>query len=329
MKIGMLALMRQLVLVVFLVVLGMKHLPSERSLLVGSHSGVPKTPDAESNKTLVVLMGNLRGGEKAWETLQNRLLKVNNADLALLIGETRDAYHNSSLFQRANYVWTIPEYDDWADAIDLISGPSWRNRLLPLIYEKSWVFGGIKGHQYVGSGSIGLMMRWFLSQRLQQLQREGQLDKYSRFVITRSDHFYLCDHDLAHMSNAIESGLIMVPKGEDYGGITDRHLVVGRKTLFQSLNVLPPILEDPKRYAHLFDDTHGNNLESLLAYRWMEEGLIVQRFDRVMFVCGEDGDMTRTVQLGMQLPDGLRLKYPKEYVASYMTCGKELGVVHY
>jgi len=27
---------------------------------------------------------------------------------------------NSTLYSRAKYIWTFPEYDDWVDAIDLI-----------------------------------------------------------------------------------------------------------------------------------------------------------------------------------------------------------------
>ena len=314
----------QLILGLFLVVVfGVLYLPSERDFdSVTDHGSSERHTSVSGNKTLVVLLGNLRGGERAWETLEKHVLDVNDADLALLIGDTRDAFKNASLFARSEYIWRVTEYDDWADAIDLIDGPSWRNDLLPLVYEKSWVLGGIKGYDFVGSGSIGLMMRWFLAQRLQQ---ERLIEKYDHFVVTRSDHYYVCDHRKEF--NAINSGVLMVPKGEDYGGITDRHLVVGRDNLLKALNVLPPILRNPHQYVHLFDATFGNNLERLLAYRWMEEGLTVQRFDRIMFVCGEAGDETRTTQLGMETPDGVRLKYAKEYVASYMTCGKSPGII--
>ena len=77
------------------------------------------------NKTLVILIGNLRCGENAWQSLYRNLLDVNSADLGL-IGTNDDGgrYPNASLFSRAKYVWKTPEYDEWADALDLINGTS-------------------------------------------------------------------------------------------------------------------------------------------------------------------------------------------------------------
>jgi hypothetical protein len=41
------------------------------------------------------------GRELTWKTLYNNVLDVNNADLALMIGDISEEYQNSSLFQRA------------------------------------------------------------------------------------------------------------------------------------------------------------------------------------------------------------------------------------
>jgi uncharacterized membrane protein YgcG len=204
-----------------------------------------------NNKTLVVLLGNLRGGEVAWHTLYRNVLDVNSADLALMIGSTiRDNYQNATLFQRAKYQWIIPELDDWGDAIDSISmatttttttatptattttaasttaasttaasttaaaaatttlgsntttttttsssssSSSWRQSLLsqsaPTL---PTLFGGVTN--YSGSGAIVFSMRWFLSQRIQELQLTHI---YDRFIITRTDHYYQCPHDIS------------------------------------------------------------------------------------------------------------------------------------
>lgn len=77
----------------------------------------------KQNTSLVIIMGNLRCGEQAWDTLYKHVLDVNAADLALIIGEEgsntnktiQPTYLGSSIRQRAKYIWKFPEYDDWAD----------------------------------------------------------------------------------------------------------------------------------------------------------------------------------------------------------------------
>jgi hypothetical protein len=297
-------------------------------------SGTRNEEVYKTNKTLVVLMGSLRGGEETWSTLTEHVLDANHADLALLVSHasTRDIYQNASLFHRAKYHWTFPEYTDWADAIDLMNNgsASWRQRVLPYIYEFGYILGGVTSHgnQY-GSGAIAFMLRWFLSNHLQEQQDDNDnknglslLQTYERFIITRSDHYYKCRHDISQL----DPNYMWVPAGEDYGGITDRHLVASRAQVLPALDIFPPILKDPQRYAHLLNNTYGNNVEKIIDYRWKEQGLPVQRFSRMMFTCGQDGDVTRMKGLGVPVREGVRLKYEKEYVASYATCGLQIGV---
>ena len=115
-------------------------------------------------------MGNLRGGEQAWHSLYKNVLDINSADLALIIGQTNttpnNLYQNASLYTRAKYIWTFCEYDDWADAIDLINGSEWRKTHLPYVSKGSGLLGGVRGKK--GSGAIIFMIRWFLSQQLLQ-----------------------------------------------------------------------------------------------------------------------------------------------------------------
>jgi hypothetical protein len=327
---------REQVYQALLVLFGLALIWGYASLFVtGSYSSLQSTARNKeaafkTNKTLVVLMGSLRGGEHAWSTLTEHVLDANHADLALLLGDTttstrRDIYQNASLLHRAKYHWTFPEYDDWADAIDLINGTSWRQRVLPFVYEFGYILGGVTSHgnQY-GSGAIAFMLRWFLSNHLQQQENDGLLllERYERFIITRSDHYYKCRHDISKL----DPRFLWVPAGEDYGGITDRHLVASREHVLQALDIFPPIIQHPQRYAHLLNNTYGNNVERIIDYRWKEEGLPVQRFNRMMFTCGQDGDVTRMKGLGVPVREGVRLKYEKEYIASYATCGLQIGV---
>jgi hypothetical protein len=185
------------------------------------------------------------------------------------------------------------------------------------MHKWSTILGGVKKHKFAGSGAVISMIRWFLSNKLREL---NLMDKYSRFVITRSDHYYLCRHDLSQLDNRF----LWVPRGEDdCGGITDRHLIVSSSHVLAALDILPPLLQNPEPYSKLLKWRSGNPEKGLLR-RWTENGLgdLIQRFDRRMFTCGEPGDMTRWRTLsGDTVPEGVQLKYQHEYNANYATCG--------
>jgi len=276
------------------------------------------------NTSLVIVIGNLRSGEQAWDTLYKNVLDVNHADLALLIGEEpnknmpQTSHSNSSMFERAKFVWTFPEYEDWADALDeLTNGTSWRQTHLPYLEEKvkkGGLFGGIRGFE--GSGLIIFAIRWFLSQRLRA--NPELLEQYERFVITRSDHYYLCPHRFVELN--LRNQTIYIPPGEDWGGVTDRHLVVSRDDILDAIDILPPFFSNPPERDDLI---HNKNPEKLLKHRWLEKGLRIRYHPRTMFTCAVRGDQTRWRETRGAVPNvpGLFLKYPTEYKISEKVCG--------
>ncbi len=70
------------------------------------------------NRTIVFLMGNLRCGEAAWESLYQNVLDVNHADLGLVIRASDEAmYKNASLWKRATYVFRVNDHNDWENAL--------------------------------------------------------------------------------------------------------------------------------------------------------------------------------------------------------------------
>lgn len=97
---------------------------------------------------------------------------------------------------------------------------------------------------------------------------------------------------------------------------------MSRHHVLQSLDILPPVVRHPEKYAAILRNRR-NNPEQLLLLRWKEEGLFsqVQRFERMMFTCGTLGDMNTGRQFSEEKPEGVRLKYAEEYNASYKTCG--------
>jgi hypothetical protein len=267
-------------------------------------------------KTLVIVTGSLRGGEMAWTSLYENLLDVNEADLAVITEDhVPDQYQNASLFKRAKYLWKVPKYDDWADAMDLVHNSSaWRGPVFSMYRGgENIMLGGLNDVR--ASGAIVFMFRWFLSQRLQELKLT---EVYDRFVVTRSDQYYLCPHDLW----TLNINYLWVPEGEDYDGICDRHFVCSRDHILQALNTLPPLLLHPQKYRKQLTRKRYNS-EAFLKHRWAEDGLLpmVQRFRRSMFTSATPQDSTRwRIASSDPVVEGVYIKYPKEYIASLKTC---------
>jgi hypothetical protein len=130
-----------------------------------------------NNRTLVILTGDLRCGEKAWSTLYENVLDLNHADLALFVQvPSQLEYKNASLFARARHIEWIPRYDDWADAIDLIDGPAWRETILQLYPAETHylILGGVEG--YRASAAMVHMFRYFVAERIKRNGWEQQYD---------------------------------------------------------------------------------------------------------------------------------------------------------
>lgn len=285
--------------------------------LVRDTQPVPIGATLNTPRVLVILIGNLRGGERTWETLYRNVLDPNNADLALCIGARNDTNKRSSLYNRAKYLWEYPEFDDWADAIDLIQDSTWRAMILGSYHNDRGGFGGVKGH--IGSGAVIFMSRWFAAHHIQQL---NLTTTYDRFIVTRSDHYYACLHDLRELDNRY----MWVPKGEDYeNGITDRHLICNSGQILPALDIYPPIVQHPDKYVDY--QFSSSTPEQMLRHRWEEENLWkwVKRFDRQMFTCAVMGDTTRWRVPGKgNVSEGVYLKYPSEYFAAKCNCNGDI-----
>ena len=117
-------------------------------------------------KTLVIVMGNCRGGEQAWQSLYHHVLKPHHADLALVISEEDIP---NSLFHKAKYMYKVREYNDWGDVFDMIDteenlASDWREWMIHESDLNSGLFGGIhhKGELLKGSGAIIFSYRYFV-----------------------------------------------------------------------------------------------------------------------------------------------------------------------
>lgn len=280
------------------------------------------------NRTLVLMWGNLRGGERAWESFYKNVLDVNNADLALMVGDTDEFYMNATLFDRAKYHWKFNEYDDWADAITILNhnSTSWQDRLLPLVRFDSGILGGMKYSSYYGSGAIALVVRHFMYAAIKQYNLD---QKYDRFIITRTDHYYTCEHDISELQPADN---VYIPEGENYFGICDRHAVLSPNNVASVLDMLRPLIIYPEEYSIPLG--YYPSGPEMILYRTMTkmyqiQPSMIKRFNRVMFTCGDADhqDMSRFVfrpSLNhLVKPEFVRYKYYGEYRASSKTCKKK------
>ena len=191
--------------------------------------------DVQQNKSLVIVLGELRGGEETWKTLCTNVLDVNDADLAVFTTDSASYPEDNPLLARATYVWRHPEYEDWADAIDTINGTRWRSTHLPKFHDyniysypgrnRSILFGGIGGHpcdpltarvsycKHDGSGIIVFMLRHWLMERIRD--EILPLNQYDTFVITRPDNMFQCQHRFTDLS--FQNNTVWVPTGQAYG----------------------------------------------------------------------------------------------------------------
>ncbi|EJK65538.1 hypothetical protein THAOC_13587 [Thalassiosira oceanica] len=288
-------------------------------------------------------MGNLRGGEEAWKSLYKNVLDQNgtSVDLALMImDDYNSTYPNSSLLERAKYIWTFPSYDNWIDAVDEVNGTSWRETHLPTFKDlaatngPSILFGPLrvfdeeknKTVQFAGSAMLIFMIRWFL---IQKIHEQGILEKYDRFVVTRTDHFYACHHSF--MSLDLSDGRIWLPVGQDFGGYTDRHMVVGGENLIDALDLMTDMILKPfDPSPHLAEAKAGrfgphHNSESFLKHVWDSRNLTVSRLPRVMYVCAVSSDTShfKIAKIPSEHAPGLLAKYQKEYDAARQ-CSNEM-----
>jgi hypothetical protein len=190
-------------------------------------------------------------------------------------------YPNASLLSRAKFVFTFPEYgDDWSEALRIID-PDGQERIAPLLANTSTVLGGVPYRRWHGSGAISFWIRWFLSQQLLKV-KHNLTTIFDRFVITRTEHCYMCPHDFSKL----DPQYLWLADGQDFGGITDRHLIVPSQYVLTALDILPTFFRNASDYPMVSDEWY--NPEQLLLDRWKQEGLaqLVRRFPRMMFTCG-------------------------------------------
>lgn len=281
---------------------------------------------------LVVVIGQLRGGEMVWESLRRRLLTPWNADLALMTDIKDERNLRSSLFKDAVYKWDVPEPDDWGDVLDRIPGirEDWRRQVCPML--DGQFLGGVK-NCHTGSSGILLASRFLLQQRLRQLRSDGVTYKW--VVLTRADYLYGCDlpsldhfeadgrHFLADAYN--------VPDEQGYRGITDRFSVLPGDLADKVLDVPRSLLSDPSFWeeigVHGTGSCHGKricNLEGVLALYCKREGIKIHKYRHPAFTVRQSddpGSWSKGTHIDTLDTYELMSRYPDEFTSTQKICG--------
>ena len=176
---------------------------------------------------------------------------------------------------------------------------------------KNQFLGGIKDecNQHPGSAGILIFFRWFL---LKNLIENDLIDKYDRFVITRSDFIYQLPHPKLELLNEQN---IWIPDCEHYGGYTDRHVILSKTTIEKYLNILNNLVVRSNEYFIKMKHKTNWNLESTIKFHLHQNNVLhlVKEFPYVMYSVRNIDGTTKWSLGNYSNKLGYFIKYQSEY----------------
>lgn len=255
-------------------------------------------------KTIVCVIGTIRGGVDAWNSLIKHVLQPLNADLALFTAKTKG---KTVLHQFAKFDWSFEDPDDWTSGLCRVCRECglqedvWYDSARRTSYESLW--GGVilDGTLLKGSGAIIILLRDMLLSKLSILK------EYDKVIITRSDHLYFFNHP------ALTDAHLDIPVGEDWWGITDRHHVVDSSIIETYLCIAKWWMQNMDFVEKSIKKHH--NPEQLLALYFKTLSFSVTRSPRSMASVSLKDDFTRwkIATIPVSGYTDLFFKYPHEY----------------
>ena len=271
-------------------------------------------------RTLVVVISETRTHELSFQSFSTHLLEAYDADLALCVARNPREDLDNPFYRAAKHVWTYDEPEDFGDAFDhmqQVEGGTgdWRSLLQ---VRDQWLGGVLGPGAHTGSAGIVLFFRWFLKQ---SLLRADVLEAYDRFVVTRSDFVHATPQVPLSM---LDPDYLWIPDGEDWGGLTDRHLVANRQDILLALSVADEIVVDPVGLGEAMQHRTDWNLERYLPFAFERLGLLdrVRRFPYTMYAVRAPGGHTRWQEGRFYEDRGYFIKYDEEFrgaqIASWM-----------
>ena len=252
------------------------------------------------SKYLIILSGSPRGGNRTFNSLYKYVLDYLSADLAVCTTENYYSEDNL-LFSKAKYKWILKNYDNFFEYYSENFKGNW-----------SEFFELGKGTGLYESGSIHFIFKDYILKNYLEILSEYDFIVYSRF-----DQFYLDFHIQGKKNN------ILIPTGEDYFGICDRHAVIPSKYISKYLNICEYI--NSKKSLDI--TTSYLNCETAYLNHLSHEGLanVIERYPRTQFTSALISDKTNwRVPIYMVYFFGkLMIKYPDEFIDSFKNLIKD------
>ena len=179
---------------------------------------------------------------------------------------------------------------------------------------KDQFLGGVKDthNQHPGSAGILIFFRWFL---LKNLIDNDLINRYDRFIITRSDFIYQLPHPKVELMN---DKYIWIPDCEYYGGYTDRHVVLSKTNIFSYLNIFNNMVLHSNKYFMKMINKRDWNLEQLIKFHLEQNNALhlVKEFPYVMYSVRNINGTTRWSSGVYSNEHNYYIKYPTEYEKS-------------
>jgi hypothetical protein len=176
---------------------------------------------------------------------------------------------------------------------------------------KNQFLGGIKDskEEHPGSAAILIFFRWFL---LKKLIENDLINKYDRFIITRSDFIYQLPHPKVEYIN---EKYIWIPDCEHYDGYTDRHVVLSKNNIESYLNILNNLVLRSNDYFMKMKEHNSWNLEQLIKFHLKQNNVLhlVKEFPYIMYAVKNINGSTRWAHGNFSYKLGYYIKYQSEY----------------
>jgi hypothetical protein len=251
-------------------------------------------------KTLVIILGETRAHELTFDNFKKNVIDVLNADLCLCIGVKLDYDYYNPFYKLAKYKFLYNEDEDYSGAFDyaynIIINENkienenhlhWRE----FLKIKNQFMGGIrdKDNEHPGSGAIQIFYRWFL---LKYLIYHKLIDKYDRFVITRSDYIYQLPFPKVERMN---SNNIWIPNFEYWGGYTDKNVILSKTNIIPYLNILNMMVLKSNEYFSKMKNYNYWNIEQLIKFHLYQNNVeyLIKEFPYIMYACRNHNGTTR------------------------------------
>lgn len=176
---------------------------------------------------------------------------------------------------------------------------------------KHQFLGGIKDNcnEHTGSSGILLFFRWFL---LKNLIDNDLVNKYDRFIITRSDFMYQMPHPKVEI---MQENYIWIPDCEHYGGYTDRHVVLSKNNIESYLNILNNFVIRSNEYFMKMKNKMDWNLEKVIKFHLQQNNVdhLVKEYPYIMYSVRNINGSTRWASGDYSNEFGYYIKYSTEY----------------